>query len=1169
VKGIPIFVLYPVKPLDSLAKTCEIWIKEHPGANALVQPGGDKVPRIASVRRKLTAIAFTIGGLVCAAGPTAHAVDTSRSGTVSSPEWDRNIGFFRQGWNDTNNYRELFYYTSQGSRLIPYAWFVALERADSSLLMADPENMRSYGWIVPGAASPLNPDRLPIGFAKDVFDDTQNGGRSLGFNCAACHTGEVSFKGQTFRVDGGPAMADFGRFLHELSDAVRATQADPVKFDRFAGRVLGTGAGTQTARQDLNGAFNRFAAAFMAEELLRRPPVPAGPGRVDALGQILNALSVTNLNNMENYRPPNAPVSLPQVWYAPSLEWVQWDPIAANPIARNAGEALGVFGRAKLDLSGVEAKAVSVLKSIGELKQRVHALPPANHHNVPNAQPGKTATEEKALGSSVLFPALHDMEDWLKHLGPPPWREDVFGAIDPEKYRRGAALFDRECAGCHNNPPFRMTRRSANPPFGKQFVAITSIPYKEAGTDPLYVENLVNRTVKVGRLAVLFDEPKPVVPAAEFFVRSVGAITKKALADLNLTPAEKFEWSGYRFTALKPLPVPYSPARLDRMKAGPLVGMWATGPFLHNGSVPTIYDVISSPAERPRVFWVGGHELDVEKLGFVSTEAPGLTRFVACAAGTRDESGGVCPPGNSNQGHAFPRKPFTHEEKLAVLEYLKNPLRRVTVDALGATNSGLTSDQRREFHHGALGSELMPLALLKALTDPATDRPFLETVERFGMLLDPTNPDGLPVGITASGPPGSPRRDAGLNCAICHVGQMEYRGRAIRIDGAPNMFSMDGFMGGLKEALGATLRNPLRMKLLISNYRSYSQTGHAAPASGDIPAEAEARGLQVVIAQAAERISIMSGLAKAQKTMGKGTQAGPGRSDTFGFGHNLLLTQPDWVVTNAPDSFPDLWSHKEGDWLNWNGATTSGMERGVATVIGLFARFERDTGVTTVRMRELARADRIADEIKPPRWPDFLFGAIDPAKAAHGKEIFAKACASCHTTRAGTPITDVGTDPTFATRFAKPLADGKSFPETLSGLMRKYKMATYAAQGIQGDEIAAMEKPAPDVWRVTTQYVSKPLAGNWATAPYLHNGSVPTLYHLLLPPKQRPSHFPVGHREYDPVRLGYSAKAPAGTWEFDTSITGNSNGGHLYGTGLAETDRMALLEYLKGLGGEE
>ncbi len=92
-----------------------------------------------------------------------------------------------------------------------------------------------------------------------------------------------------------------------------------------------------------------------------------------------------------------------------------------------------------------------------------------------------------------------------------------------------------------------------------------------------------------------------------------------------------------------------------------------------------------------------------------------------------------------------------------------------------------------------------------------------------------------------------------------------------------------------------------------------------------------------------------------------------------------------------------------------------------------------------------------------------------------------------------------------------------------------------------------------------------PLAGIWATAPYLHNGSVPNLYELLLPSNQRTTKFYVGNREFEPKKVGFSTDQAAGTTLFDTSLSGNSNLGHdTYGT-FTEEERWQLVEYLKSL----
>ena len=101
-----------------------------------------------------------------------------------------------------------------------------------------------------------------------------------------------------------------------------------------------------------------------------------------------------------------------------------------------------------------------------------------------------------------------------------------------------------------------------------------------------------------------------------------------------------------------------------------------------------------------------------------------------------------------------------------------------------------------------------------------------------------------------------------------------------------------------------------------------------------------------------------------------------------------------------------------------------------------------------------------------------------------------------------------------------------------------------------------------------TGYVAQFLDGIWLRAPYLHNGSVPSLAALLLPPAQRPQTFWRGYDVYDPARVGFVTQGPAaeraGT-QFDTRLRGNASQGHVFGTSLPARDKAALLEYLKTL----
>jgi hypothetical protein len=114
----------------------------------------------------------------------------------------------------------------------------------------------------------------------------------------------------------------------------------------------------------------------------------------------------------------------------------------------------------------------------------------------------------------------------------------------------------------------------------------------------------------------------------------------------------------------------------------------------------------------------------------------------------------------------------------------------------------------------------------------------------------------------------------------------------------------------------------------------------------------------------------------------------------------------------------------------------------------------------------------------------------------------------------------------------------------------------------------------PDGIRAPLQYKARPLNGIWATPPYLHNSSVPTLYALLSPVAERPSVFYLGNREYDPVSVGYRTEKFSGGFRLDSSIRGNSNSGHEFNNGagkgiigprLTPDERCALIEYLKTL----
>ena len=187
----------------------------------------------------------------------------------------------------------------------------------------------------------------------------------------------------------------------------------------------------------------------------------------------------------------------------------------------------------------------------------------------------------------------------------------------------------------------------------KQFFKVTMIPLAEIGTDPKEAENFNNRTADSGPLG------KGTVSAREGLKYITQKLIDQAYTDLKLTPEQREEWNGYRKNELLS-PLEY--------KARPHNGIWATPPYLHNGSVPNLFALLSPVAERPKVFYLGNKHYDPVKLGLNTDPLKGATEF-------RTDL-----PGNSNAGHEFKDGPkgngvigrkLSEEERTQIIEYLK------------------------------------------------------------------------------------------------------------------------------------------------------------------------------------------------------------------------------------------------------------------------------------------------------------------------------------------------------------------------------------------------------------------------------------------------------------------------------------------------------------------
>jgi hypothetical protein len=208
----------------------------------------------------------------------------------------------------------------------------------------------------------------------------------------------------------------------------------------------------------------------------------------------------------------------------------------------------------------------------------------------------------------------------------------------------------------------------------------------------------------------------------------------------------------------------------------------------------------------------------------------------------------------------------------------------------------------------------------------------------------------------------------------------------------------------------------------------------------------------------------------------------------------------------------------------------------------------------------------MAMKIQPPRWNESVLGAIDQSRAASGKALFDQHCGGCHVQNVGKAFAFAdlgGVDPNRAVNFTAAI-DGRPNSEVIAELLGQVKLKAYEEKGLSQSQREELERGRPARWRAHEMYVARPLVAIWASAPYLHNNSVPTLRDLLLPAAQRPSIFFTGHAEYDPVNVGLRVTDDgARRFRFDTSLSGNHNTGHEFGTTLSEANRRDLLEYLK------
>jgi len=557
-----------------------------------------------------------------------------------------------QGNDWTPTARRAFYGRDQGSQIMPLRWIAALKLPDGQPFMAD--SLGRYGYL-PNPDS--EPPGLPVGFTAGSGGPS---GPFIGMTCAACHTRQIEVAGVAYRADGGPGIVDFQSFLADLDQAVQTVLDKPAAFKDFAAAVLGPKAPPPKVAE-LRTALAAWHLPY--HTLIQRAlPTPAwGPSRLDAVAMIFNRLAGLDLGPPptylipENIQPADAPVRYPFLWNAAIQDKTQWPGFADNGspllgLSRNLGEVFGVFASFKPKQDYWKVLGVDYL-----------------HEN------------------SADFGGLRTLEDLIGKIGPPkwPWNVDVALAVQGEAiYARSTA--QGGCADCHGVKP-----GTTRFPDHKTWAT----PIQNVGTDTREYA-VLGRQVKTGvllgaKIPFLTSPLKPVEPAISVLGTAVlGSILQHYVplvldADL-VARAEASRIAG----ALEKAPSSLDPRQIEELRGafrlkGPssapsgassaaapvnayearvLQGIWAAAPYLHNGSVPSLAELLKPANQRVSEFKIGPN-YDLQTVGLAAEQ----TKFNYTLK-TTDCS--QLNSGSSRCGHEFGTS-LPADEKKALLEYLK------------------------------------------------------------------------------------------------------------------------------------------------------------------------------------------------------------------------------------------------------------------------------------------------------------------------------------------------------------------------------------------------------------------------------------------------------------------------------------------------------------------
>lgn len=541
-----------------------------------------------------------------------------------------------------------------------------------------------------------------------------------------------------------------------------------------------------------------------------------------------------------------------------------------------------------------------------------------------------------------------------------------------------------------------------------------------------------------------------------------------------------------------------------------------------------------------------------------------------------------------------------------------------------------TPEVRNSFYTQDQGSRIMPLAWMRALVRPGGAGFLDDALSRYGYLANPNGPEpDVPVGFTVASYEGAP--SIGMTCAACHTRQIEVNGTAYRIDGGPGMVDFQSFLADLDAAVTAALASDGAFDAFAQKVIGASAPNNEKEEL-KLAVELWHLRFNTLVARALPDPAWGPGrLDAVSMIFNRLTGLDIGQPPDYLIPDNIKLADAPTrypFLWNAAKQDMTQWPG-----FAKNGNELLGLARNLGEVYGVFAvlhpteqsgllRLNRDyLSNNSANFEGLKTLEDLIWKIGPPGWP----WEINETLADAGEAIFNRApadggCSECHKIETGairsalhrtwkTPILDVGTDNRECSILGRTvqsgIMEGAKIPVITDPIKATDTSFNILATTVLGSIIqnalsfAPAGEPAlettdtplppeleqlrgifrkiePPVPEFTTSanksgcaYEARVLQGIWAAAPYLHNGSVPTLEALLLPASERPASFKLGP-SYDIEKVGLAVEQNMFDHTLNTSDcsdvgSGSSRCGHEYGAGLSEEERKALLEYLKKL----